>query len=288
MQTPGLFPLEISIAERPPGNYTVEIRLTDLDGIVAMFTVPYQIEGPSPTTPTPGPTTPTPVQCTGSFSITSGDYQATYVVMGDNVMFSVSARTSGWVGIGVSDDGLMPNTDVVAGAVDGTGFFVDDRFATARNEPPVDPNQDITDTVASFQNGFTTINFTRPRNSGDTNDISLDQCRFLLYAYGGSVSVATRMITYHQNNRGILTQMFCLPSANDCPAPTTPATTTPPPDVDECATNNGGCAHNCTNTDGSFVCSCRTGFTLASDGLGCNGEEGLITGHIYKRREDRN
>jgi len=46
--------------------------------------------------------------------------------------------------------------------------------------------------------------------------------------------------------------------------------------VDECATNNGGCAHICTNTDGSFVCSCRTGFTLASDGLGCDGEEGLL------------
>ena len=96
------------------------------------------------------------------------------------------------------------------------------RFATAYFQPPVDPSQDITDTVASFQNGFTTINFTRPRNSSDMNDISLDQCRFLLYAYGSSVTVATRMITYHQNNRGILTQMFCLPSANDCPAPTTP------------------------------------------------------------------
>ena len=45
MHTPGLFPLEISIAERPSGNYTVEIRLTDMDGIVAMLTVAYEIEG---------------------------------------------------------------------------------------------------------------------------------------------------------------------------------------------------------------------------------------------------
>jgi len=45
MHTPGLFPLEISIAERPPGNYIVEIRLTDLDGLVAMLTVAYEIEG---------------------------------------------------------------------------------------------------------------------------------------------------------------------------------------------------------------------------------------------------
>ena len=44
-------------------------------------------------------------------------------------------------------------------------------------------------------------------------------------------------------------------------------------DVSDCATNNGGCAHMCTNTEGSFVCSCRTGFTLASDGRGCNDGE---------------
>jgi len=86
----------------------------------------------------------------------------------------------------------------------------------------VDPSQDITDTVASFQNGFTTINFTRPRNSSDANDISLDQCRFLLYAYGSPAIIATSTIVYHLNNRGILTESFCIPSANDCPAPTSP------------------------------------------------------------------
>uniref|UniRef100_H2Y970 VWFA domain-containing protein n=1 Tax=Ciona savignyi TaxID=51511 RepID=H2Y970_CIOSA len=27
-------------------------------------------------------------------------------------------------------------------------------------------------------------------------------------------------------------------------------------DIDECANNNGGCSHTCTNTNGSYVCSC--------------------------------
>ena len=48
-------------------------------------------------------------------------------------------------------------------------------------------------------------------------------------------------------------------------------------DVNECATNNGGCAHICTNTEGSFVCSCRAGFVLAGDGRGCNGEQAYYT-----------
>ena len=34
-------------------------------------------------------------------------------------------------------------------------------------------------------------------------------------------------------------------------------------DVDECARNNGGCDHTCTNTAGSYACSCRAGYLLA-------------------------
>ena len=55
--------------------------------------------------------------------------------------------------------------------------------------------------------------------------------------------------------------------------------------MNECATNNGGCAHTCTDTVGSFVCSCRTGFVLASNGLGCNGEEGR-EGRVVGGREE--
>ena len=33
-------------------------------------------------------------------------------------------------------------------------------------------------------------------------------------------------------------------------------------DINECVTNNGGCAHNCTNTAGSYYCGCATGYFL--------------------------
>ena len=43
-------------------------------------------------------------------------------------------------------------------------------------------------------------------------------------------------------------------------------------DIDECATDNGGCTHTCTNTEGSYVCSCKGGYELDdNDGKGCNG-----------------
>jgi len=42
-------------------------------------------------------------------------------------------------------------------------------------------------------------------------------------------------------------------------------------DVDECAANNGGChaLAACRNTDGSFTCTCQSGYT--GDGFYCGG-----------------
>ena len=44
-------------------------------------------------------------------------------------------------------------------------------------------------------------------------------------------------------------------------------------EIDECLTNNGGCEHNCTNTDGSFFCSCDSGYELDSDMANCSGDK---------------
>ncbi|EFN62057.1 Tolloid-like protein 2 [Camponotus floridanus] len=40
-------------------------------------------------------------------------------------------------------------------------------------------------------------------------------------------------------------------------------------DMDECASNNGGCQHECKNTIGSYQCSCHNGFTLHENGHDC-------------------
>ena len=43
-------------------------------------------------------------------------------------------------------------------------------------------------------------------------------------------------------------------------------------DINECNTNNGGCATTCTNTNGSYECSCNTGYELNNDLHHCNGK----------------
>ena len=44
-------------------------------------------------------------------------------------------------------------------------------------------------------------------------------------------------------------------------------------DVDECDRLNGGCEHQCLNNVGSFLCMCSEGYTLAGDGLHCEGNK---------------
>ena len=63
---------------------------------------------------------PLTVQCSGSINASCADgacnYNASWVVEGDSVTFTVSARTASntWVGIGFSDDQLMVRTlDVI-------------------------------------------------------------------------------------------------------------------------------------------------------------------------------
>lgn len=41
-------------------------------------------------------------------------------------------------------------------------------------------------------------------------------------------------------------------------------------DLNECEVNNGGCEHICTNTDGSYECSCYDGYALNTDGHTCS------------------
>ena len=44
-------------------------------------------------------------------------------------------------------------------------------------------------------------------------------------------------------------------------------------DVNECLLNNGNCSQNCTDTIGSYTCSCYVGYTLNDDRRTCAGKE---------------
>ena len=42
-------------------------------------------------------------------------------------------------------------------------------------------------------------------------------------------------------------------------------------DINECAEGISNCAQLCTDTDGSYFCSCIAGYLLREDSQGCSG-----------------
>ena len=50
-------------------------------------------------------------------------------------------------------------------------------------------------------------------------------------------------------------------------------------DVDECKDQNGGCGHNCSNTVGSYHCSCLSGYTLNTTDNTCEGKKNCVMNH---------
>ena len=47
-------------------------------------------------------------------------------------------------------------------------------------------------------------------------------------------------------------------------------------DIDECVLKKDDCQHDCTNTEGSFECSCKPGFDLIANKKNCTGKDGFI------------
>ena len=42
-------------------------------------------------------------------------------------------------------------------------------------------------------------------------------------------------------------------------------------DDNECSRNNGGCNQTCDNNEGSYLCTCISGYSLDDDEHGCSG-----------------
>ena len=64
-------------------------------------------------------------------------------------------------------------------------------------------------------------------------------------------------------------------------------------DINECVTNSIACDHMCTNIQGSYLCSCRAGYSLDEDGKSCQGkltpqiaasQFKLVVNHFTKHR----
>ena len=72
-------------------------------------------------------------------------------------------------------------TDAVIGFVESNGrFFIMDMWTTGYLQPILESSQDLSNMEGVVEDGFTTLKFTRPRNTNDNQDIAFSDDKGLL------------------------------------------------------------------------------------------------------------
>ncbi|XP_078576329.1 uncharacterized protein LOC144861999 [Branchiostoma floridae x Branchiostoma japonicum] len=173
----------------------------------------------------------------------------------DKIFFEMSARQTSekWLGIGFSNNRVMPNTDVIVAAVTFDGrVSITDRWANARAMPPEDSSNDIEDPQGSYNNGVINVNFTRQRNTGDDNDLAFtdDDCLYMFYARGGTYDHAAQTLSYHPTTPTISEEKICIRGVCRPDEASGPCSSAP-------CQNDGNCWEP---PDGGFLCQCRLGY----------------------------
>eukprot|EP00117_Sycon_ciliatum_P028136 scpid99936/ scgid22682/ len=175
------------------------------------------------------------------FSVPSGcagascQYKVAGVVDGSsgrvNITFTTGQATDTWLGLGVSNDVLMANSDIVLVYWDGAKPVVTDRYATMYGVPPVDADQSQNVAFGGSQSGgVTTINVVRDCSTVNSQDISLQGTHYLLYAYGNVNNGRLQRHTYRMASASTFTIDCFIPSAQSSTTPqSTQSSTTQPP-----------------------------------------------------------
>lgn len=93
----------------------------------------------------------------------------------DIIEFGIEVKSTGWIALGISPRGQMPDSDIAIGWVDDNGnVYLQDRYTNNdRITPLYDTNQNLTLISGEESNGMTRIRFTRPKYTCDDNDISI-------------------------------------------------------------------------------------------------------------------
>ncbi|CAK8683065.1 unnamed protein product [Clavelina lepadiformis] len=136
----------------------------------------------------------------------------------DKITFVLKSKQdqSRWIGLGISSDQLMANTDVITAWIDQSGNpVVKDRYATGYSPPGIDNSGDIESITGSYENGVMTIQFTRSRNTQDSFDIAFSdtECQHMIYATG-QLNSAGDDIRKHDNTPIVSSNKICIRSCD--------------------------------------------------------------------------
>lgn len=116
------------------------------------------------------------------------------------IEFQCTVKTVGWIGIGISPAGAMPNSDIVMAWIDKDGkAVVSDRHVGSSPALPIeDKSQDLMDANVTESNGITTLRFKRKLVACDVDDLTIAGTSRVLFAFGRS-KPENNVPTQHQS-----------------------------------------------------------------------------------------
>ena len=130
------------------------------------------------------------VAADGFKQVSAKEVEVRWKVDGEQLMFELSAPTTGWVSIGFNPTRVMKDADFVFGYVQGTEVVVTDQFGNGTfshtRDTAMGGSDDIVEFDGSESGGRTSLSFTIPIDSGDQYDsvLSPGQEHTVLMAYG--------------------------------------------------------------------------------------------------------
>ena len=92
-------------------------------------------------------------------------------------------------------------------------------YTLSYSMPQEDVTSNLQEASVSRSGGILTMQFARKRVTNDTSrDISLDQCVFLLHAWGRGVrNYAAKQYFYHSHRTFVVLRKVCFPNSTLCP-----------------------------------------------------------------------
>ena len=129
-----------------------------------------------------------------NLSFDNGNFKIYFTTDKDVIYFGISAKTSGWVSIGIEPTSRMKDADIIAGWVNEDGNFqVKDYFSIGEFGPHSEDSDlggtdDILEYAATEEGKVTTVEFKRYLSTNDTYDkpISSDKNIKIIWAMGNN------------------------------------------------------------------------------------------------------
>jgi len=126
-----------------------------------------------------------------------------------SIQVSLDVETIGWIGLGISTQGYMANSDVIMCYYSNTsnkGICVDG-WSDSRNAPPSDVSlggsDNLLSVTGSVTDGRTNISFSRKLNTGDSKDLSIEKGKEMnvIFSYRNNGNPDTENGNFLQHSR---------------------------------------------------------------------------------------